>query len=281
MPKPDVVALTGGYRRTPFMQIGADIYCDSLLMCRVIDRLAPEPPLYPRESAGPGRGRRPMGRLDVLLDGGALHDAAVGRGGHLRRRAARVPEGVRRRSRGDDAVAAARAAARRRCRARRVPAADSRRCSPTADASCSAALRRSPTSRRRSRSGSCAARRGESRRCSTPTRRDRRLVRRASTAFGHGESTPMGSAEAIALAAAQATSHARDIGRARAAGFVARRRGQRQRRRLCARRDRRQRSSGSTPTRSSLARDDARAGRVHVHFPRIGFHIKAAKKELA
>ena len=28
-PKPDVVALTGGYRRTPVMQIGADIYCDS------------------------------------------------------------------------------------------------------------------------------------------------------------------------------------------------------------------------------------------------------------
>ena len=52
MPKPDVEALTGGYRKTPFLQIGADIYCDSLLMCRVIDRLAPEPPLYPRESAG-------------------------------------------------------------------------------------------------------------------------------------------------------------------------------------------------------------------------------------
>ena len=25
LPKPDVVALTGGYRRSPFMQIGADI----------------------------------------------------------------------------------------------------------------------------------------------------------------------------------------------------------------------------------------------------------------
>ena len=52
MPKPDVVALTGGYRRTPFMQIGADVYCDSALMCRVIDRIGPEPPLYPAESAG-------------------------------------------------------------------------------------------------------------------------------------------------------------------------------------------------------------------------------------
>ena len=47
MPKPDVVALTGGYRRTPFMQIGADIWCDTALMCRVIDRLQPEPALQP------------------------------------------------------------------------------------------------------------------------------------------------------------------------------------------------------------------------------------------
>ena len=29
MPKPDVVALTGGYRKTPVLQIGADVYCDS------------------------------------------------------------------------------------------------------------------------------------------------------------------------------------------------------------------------------------------------------------
>ena len=52
MPKPDVLALTGGYRRTPFMQIGADIYCDTALMCRVIDALKPEPPLYPMATAG-------------------------------------------------------------------------------------------------------------------------------------------------------------------------------------------------------------------------------------
>jgi glutathione S-transferase len=52
LPKPDVVALTGGYRRTPFMQIGADIYCDTALMCRVIDTLNPEPPLYPESTAG-------------------------------------------------------------------------------------------------------------------------------------------------------------------------------------------------------------------------------------
>jgi glutathione S-transferase len=51
MPKPDVVALTGGYRRTPFLQIGADVYCDTALMCRVLDRLAPQPPLLPAAGA--------------------------------------------------------------------------------------------------------------------------------------------------------------------------------------------------------------------------------------
>ncbi|MEO5696195.1 MAG: glutathione S-transferase family protein, partial [Burkholderiaceae bacterium] len=40
------------YRRTPFLQIGADIYCDTALMCRVIDARQPEPPLYPMATAG-------------------------------------------------------------------------------------------------------------------------------------------------------------------------------------------------------------------------------------
>ncbi len=47
LPKPDVVALTGGYRRTPVLQVGADVYCDTELIARVVDTLAPEPPLYP------------------------------------------------------------------------------------------------------------------------------------------------------------------------------------------------------------------------------------------
>lgn len=47
MPKPDVVALTGGYRKTPFMQVGADIYCDSALIARLLDARQPSPALYP------------------------------------------------------------------------------------------------------------------------------------------------------------------------------------------------------------------------------------------
>ena len=55
MPKPDVLALTGGYRKTPFMQIGADIYCDSALICDVLEHRQPEPTLYPAQHKGLAR----------------------------------------------------------------------------------------------------------------------------------------------------------------------------------------------------------------------------------
>jgi glutathione S-transferase len=55
MPKPDVLALTGGYRKTPFMQIGADIYCDSALICDVLEHRQPEPTLYPAQYKGLAR----------------------------------------------------------------------------------------------------------------------------------------------------------------------------------------------------------------------------------
>lgn len=52
MPKPDLVPLTGGYRRIPVMQIGADIYCDSQLIIRELDRRFPQKPLYPLGGEG-------------------------------------------------------------------------------------------------------------------------------------------------------------------------------------------------------------------------------------
>ena len=45
MPKPDLVALTGGYRGTPVLQVGADIYCDSRLIIAEIERRFPKAPL--------------------------------------------------------------------------------------------------------------------------------------------------------------------------------------------------------------------------------------------
>lgn len=55
MPKPDVLELTGGYRKTPFLQIGADIYCDSALIADVLEHLQPEPTLYPEPEKGMSR----------------------------------------------------------------------------------------------------------------------------------------------------------------------------------------------------------------------------------
>lgn len=47
-PKPDLVALTGGYRKVPVLQIGADVYCDTRLIADVLDALQPEPSLRAR-----------------------------------------------------------------------------------------------------------------------------------------------------------------------------------------------------------------------------------------
>ncbi|MEO7161272.1 MAG: glutathione S-transferase family protein [Polaromonas sp.] len=54
-PKPDVVALTGGYRKTPVLQIGADIYCDTVLIADVLEHLQHLPTLYPEPSKGMAR----------------------------------------------------------------------------------------------------------------------------------------------------------------------------------------------------------------------------------
>ncbi|MFL9812081.1 glutathione S-transferase family protein [Stutzerimonas sp. VN223-3] len=47
MPKPDLTALTGGYRRTPVLQIGADVYCDTALMARRLEAEKSTPALFP------------------------------------------------------------------------------------------------------------------------------------------------------------------------------------------------------------------------------------------
>ncbi len=70
MPKPDLVALTGGYARTPVLQIDADIYCDSSAALDALEAL-PGPTLYPA----------PLGqaaRMIASFAGGALFLASVG-----------------------------------------------------------------------------------------------------------------------------------------------------------------------------------------------------------
>jgi len=52
MPRPDLMPLTGGYRRTPVMQVGADIYCDTQCIMRELERRFPEPSLSPNGFGG-------------------------------------------------------------------------------------------------------------------------------------------------------------------------------------------------------------------------------------
>lgn len=46
-PRPALDTLTGGYRRVPVLQVGADIYCDTEIIFRALERIKPAPSLYP------------------------------------------------------------------------------------------------------------------------------------------------------------------------------------------------------------------------------------------
>ncbi|MBN8982761.1 MAG: glutathione S-transferase family protein [Rhizobiales bacterium] len=52
MPRPDLMPLTGGYRRTPVMQIGADIFCDTQIIIAELERRFPNPTLLPDRNEG-------------------------------------------------------------------------------------------------------------------------------------------------------------------------------------------------------------------------------------
>ena len=47
-PKPELQQLTGGYRRAPVLQIGADVYCDTQLILYTLECLHPQPTIYPK-----------------------------------------------------------------------------------------------------------------------------------------------------------------------------------------------------------------------------------------
>ncbi|QXQ06376.1 glutathione S-transferase family protein [Sphingosinicellaceae bacterium] len=61
LPKPDLVVLTGGYARTPVLQIGADVYCDTAAILDALEAFQPAPSLYPA----------PLGSLHRMLAGWA------------------------------------------------------------------------------------------------------------------------------------------------------------------------------------------------------------------
>lgn len=50
--RPELFAMTGGYRRIPVLQLGADLYCDTQLIFRELERRAPEPSFFPNKEHG-------------------------------------------------------------------------------------------------------------------------------------------------------------------------------------------------------------------------------------
>lgn len=51
-PRPKLTPMTGGYRRTPILQVGAEFYCDTLHILRAVERLGPAGSLYPKGQEG-------------------------------------------------------------------------------------------------------------------------------------------------------------------------------------------------------------------------------------
>ena len=51
-PKPDLMPLTGGYRRTPVLQAGADVFCDSHCILAELERRFPEPGFFAGQEPG-------------------------------------------------------------------------------------------------------------------------------------------------------------------------------------------------------------------------------------
>jgi glutathione S-transferase len=75
MPKPDLVALTGGYRLTPVLQIGADVYCDTKVIARRLEEEKRTPTLYPSGYAAIERSLSFWGEtlfIDIVTIGAGL-----------------------------------------------------------------------------------------------------------------------------------------------------------------------------------------------------------------
>jgi glutathione S-transferase len=50
--RPELSLMTGGYRRLPVLQVGADLYCDTQCIFRELERRAPDPSFFPNKETG-------------------------------------------------------------------------------------------------------------------------------------------------------------------------------------------------------------------------------------
>ena len=272
MPKPDVVALTGGYRRTPLLQIGADIYCDTALICDVLEHRQSAPSLYPQGS--PGAVRIVAQWADSTLFWAAMGYSFSPAGAAYMfkdqspEEAKAFAEDRAKMRAGGSRMAVADATSAYKSYLRRIASmVDNQpfvmgQQPSLADFSCYHALwftRRIPPV-----AGIFDA---------TPSLA---VWMDRMAAFGHGSMQPSDAAAAIAVAAKSTPASVEkdtfqdDHGIARGSRVT-----------ITAESFGLELTEGelvaATRTRYTLRRSDARAGTVHVHFPRIGFQLKAVK----
>jgi glutathione S-transferase len=272
LPKPDVVALTGGYRRTPFLQVGADIYCDTALIADVLEHLQPEPALYPAHFKGAARVFAQWADTSLFwaamtysLQPTGARQLFEGLPGAL---AKAFAEDRRQMREGMFVHSLPEATAAYRSYLRRIATMVEEHPFLFGDAPCVADFAAyHPLWFTRHAVPALAGILD-----ATPTVLEW-MDRMA--AIGHGTSEPLGAAEAIAMAAANepeplgpqifqdehgiergapVTVAAESFGTEPTAGTLL----------------------AATRTRLTLARTDPRAGTVHVHFPRIGYILRKA-----
>lgn len=79
-PKPDLMPLTAGFRRAPVLQIGADVYCDTQLILRELDRRHPAPTLYPADQKGLAAALSWWADASMFMQGATLTTSIIGDG---------------------------------------------------------------------------------------------------------------------------------------------------------------------------------------------------------
>ena len=79
-PRTDLMPLTAGYRRAPVLQIGADVYCDTLLILRELERRYPDPTLYPDDLKGLAAVLSWWADTTMFMSGATLTTSIIGDG---------------------------------------------------------------------------------------------------------------------------------------------------------------------------------------------------------
>lgn len=79
-PRPELAPMTAGFRRTPVLQVGADLYCDTMLILGELERRHPEPALHPPGLAGQATALAWWAETTMFMAAAAVTTSVIGDG---------------------------------------------------------------------------------------------------------------------------------------------------------------------------------------------------------